>query len=158
MIGQWRAWIEEKAADALDALADSMESQQDFARQVRSVLSSLDMDDEFGDAGEDDEAEGDEGEGNTDRGETSAEGEEDAGEEEGAPQETEASGEEMDAGETDGLDGDLEELTDDENAEQAEEPGESPAPGHAVLQPASRARLQGLHQPLRRDGHGGRTV
>jgi cobaltochelatase CobT len=103
-----------------------MESQQDFARQVRSVLSSLDMDDEFGDAGEDDEAEGDEGEGNTDRGETSAEGEEDAGEEEGAPQETEASGEEMDAGETDGLDGDLEELTDDENAEQAEEPGESP--------------------------------
>ena len=126
MIGQWRAWIEEKAGDALDSLAESMESQQDFARQVRSVLSSLDMDDEFGDAGEDDEAEGEDGEGNTDRGETSAEGEEDAGEEEGAPQETEASGEEMEAGETDGLDGDLEELSDDENAEQAEEPGESP--------------------------------
>ncbi|TNE36605.1 MAG: cobaltochelatase subunit CobT, partial [Alphaproteobacteria bacterium] len=41
MIEQWRSWIEDKAGDALDTLAERLENQQDFARQVRSVLSSL---------------------------------------------------------------------------------------------------------------------
>jgi cobaltochelatase CobT len=126
MIEQWRAWIEEKAGDALDRLAERMEDQQDFGKRLRSVLSSLDMDDDFGEPGEDEENEGEESEGGNDRGETSAEGEENSGEDEGAPQEMEVSGDEMEAGETEGLDGDLDELADDQSADQAEEPGDSP--------------------------------
>ncbi|WP_417767082.1 cobaltochelatase subunit CobT [Stappia sp.] len=125
MISQWRDWIEDKAGGALDDLAGRIEDQQDFARHVRTVLSSLEMDEDFGQENDEQDDGEDDSEGRNERGETSAEGEDDAGEEEGAPQEMERSGEEMDAGESEGLEGDLEELSDDDSADQAEEPGES---------------------------------
>lgn len=125
MIAQWREWIEDKAGGALDDLAGRIEDQQDFARHVRTVLSSLEMDEDFGQENDEEDDGDDDSEGRNERGETSAEGEDDAGEEEGAPQEMERSGEEMDAGESEGLEGDLQELSDDDSADQAEEPGES---------------------------------
>ncbi|WP_249691695.1 cobaltochelatase subunit CobT [Stappia sp. WLB 29] len=125
MIAQWRGWIEEKAGNALDLLADRIEDQQDFAKRLRKVLTSLEMDEDIGQESEDENAENDDAEGRNERGETSADGEEESGEDEGAPQEMELSGEETEAGETEGLDGDLQELTQDDQADQAEEPGES---------------------------------
>ena len=125
MIAQWRGWIEEKAGGALDLLADRIEDQQDFAKRLRKVLTSLEMDEDIGQESEDENAENDDAEGRNERGETSADGEEESGEDEGAPQEMELSGEETEAGETEGLDGDLQELTQDDQADQAEEPGES---------------------------------
>ena len=125
MIAQWRGWVEEKAGDALDLLADRIEDQQDFARRLRKVLTSLEMDEDIGQESEDENGENEDAEGRNERGETSADGEEESGEDEGAPQEMELSGEETEAGETEGLDGDLQELTQDDQADQAEEPGES---------------------------------
>lgn len=125
MIAQWRGWIEEKAGDALDLLADRIEDQQDFAKRLRKVLTSLEMDEDIGQESENEDGENEDAEGRNERGETSADGEEESGEDEGAPQEMELSGEETEAGETEGLDGDLQELTQDDQADQAEEPGES---------------------------------
>ncbi|SDU40071.1 cobaltochelatase subunit CobT [Stappia sp. ES.058] len=126
MISQWRDWIENKAGGALDDLAERFENQQDFAKRVRKVLSSLEMEEDLGQEGDDDTGEEEEAEGRDERGETSSDGEENAGEEEGAPQEMELSGEETEAGETEGLDGDIEDMVDDDGADQAEEAGESP--------------------------------
>jgi len=126
MIAQWRGWIEDKAGSALDALSEGMEDQQDFARRVRMLLSSLDMDEDFGQEAEDDNGQEEDSEDRDERGETSSEGEENVGEEEGAPQEMELSGEESESGETEGLEGDLEDLDEDDASDQAEEPGEAP--------------------------------
>ncbi len=125
MIAQWRSWIEEKAGGALDDLAARIEDQQDFARHVRNVLTSLEMDEDFGQENDEQDDGEDDSEGRNERGETSADGDENTGEDEGAPQEMELSGEETEAGETEGLEGDLQELSDDDSADQAEEPGES---------------------------------
>jgi cobaltochelatase CobT len=39
----WREWIEEKAGKDLDRMGDAVENQQQFARTIRELLSSLDM-------------------------------------------------------------------------------------------------------------------
>ena len=126
MIAQWRPWIEDKAAAALDALIEGIEDQQDFAKRVRTLLSSLDMDEELGQEPEEDTSEDDEAEGRNERGETSSDGEDDTGEDDGAPQEMEISGEESENGETEGLDGDFDDMTDEDMTEEAEEAGEAP--------------------------------
>lgn len=125
MIAQWRDWIEEKAGEDLDLLSGQMENQGSFARQIRHLLSSLEMDEDFGQEGEDTDGEENEQDGNGERGETASEGEENTGEEEGAPQDVELSGEETEAGETEALDGDLQEMAEDDDAADAQEPGES---------------------------------
>jgi cobaltochelatase CobT len=127
MISQWRGWVEDKAGAALDELAERLESQQDFAKHVRKLLSSLEMEEDLGQEGDDDDGgEEDDAQGRDERGETSSDGEENAGEEEGAPQEMELSGEETETGETEGLDGELDDMIEEDGADQAEEPGESP--------------------------------
>jgi cobaltochelatase CobT len=52
LVEQWRPWIEEKAGDSLNRLADCIEDQDAFAKAVRSVISDLELGDE---AGEDSE-------------------------------------------------------------------------------------------------------
>jgi cobaltochelatase CobT len=39
----WREWIEEKAGKDLDRMGEAVENQQQFARTIRELLSSLDM-------------------------------------------------------------------------------------------------------------------
>ncbi|MBA5778975.1 cobaltochelatase subunit CobT [Stappia sp. F7233] len=125
VVDLWREWIEDKAGADLDRLASRLEDQSAFAKELKHVLTALDMEDEFGGDMDEDQEEGDDEEGRNERAETSAEGEEEGGEEEGAPQEMESSGEEQEAGETEALDGDFQDMDDTADME-AEEPGESP--------------------------------
>ncbi|MFP4004608.1 MAG: cobaltochelatase subunit CobT, partial [Alphaproteobacteria bacterium] len=48
LVEQWRPWIEEKAGDSLNRLAECVDDQEAFARAVRSVISDLELGDETG--------------------------------------------------------------------------------------------------------------
>ena len=56
----WREWIEEKAGKDLDRMGDAVENQQQFARTIRELLSSLDMAEESSIDPEDSEDDDDE--------------------------------------------------------------------------------------------------
>src|SRR5688572_6185132 len=64
----WRDWIEERAGDELARLSQTVDDQGHFADVVRDMIASLDMADELGaEGGEEDEEES--GEGNADENE-----------------------------------------------------------------------------------------
>ncbi len=56
----WREWIEEKAGKDLDRMGEAVENQQQFARTIRELLSSLDMAEESSIDPEDSEDDDDE--------------------------------------------------------------------------------------------------
>ncbi len=78
MVDAWRPFIEEKAGDDMDRLADAIGDQEDFAKTMREIIRDLDLGDELGEDQEegsnDDEADQDQqdddgGDGESDQGE-----------------------------------------------------------------------------------------
>jgi len=135
LVGQWRDWIEGKAAGDLDGLAAKITDQNAFARVVRDMLVSMEMAEELGDEDEDQSAENDEqppqGE---DRNEE--EGEEDSGGEESRPEESDSSSDESEEGEAEASDAAAEDAGEEEDLE-SETPGEAkrPEPSYTQLPP-----------------------
>lgn len=129
----WRDFIEDKAAVDLDRLAGSIDDQDAFARVVRSMLSSMEMADDY--AGDDldneDEEENlsDEEQPRSER-ENDEQVEEQAGEDSASADDSDSADEEMDQGELDGAevaDTDL----DDEADPDSEVAGETKRPNTA---------------------------
>jgi len=118
MVDLWRPWIEAKAGQRLDDLADNLDDQLLYARLTREIISALDMADELGEeAEENDEASED---GNPEESETSQAAEGEADESEGAA-EAEADAEPGDAaeGEEQAMEADGSDLPDDVDASDA---------------------------------------
>ena len=126
LVDMWRSWIEQKAGHDLDRLVTRFEDQAAFAGQMRNVLKALDMPDEAGDENDehDDPQESDE-QGRNEDAETGGEAEEDTGGDESMPQETEMTGEEMEAGDTEASESDSMEMDQEDLDADAEEPGEN---------------------------------
>ena len=129
----WRDFIEDKAAVDLDRLAGSIDDQDAFARVVRSMLSSMEMADDYAgdDLDNDDEEENvsDEEQPRSER-ENDEQVEEQAGEDSASADDSDSADEEMDQGELDGAevaDTDL----DDEADPDSEVAGETKRPNTA---------------------------
>lgn len=74
-INLWRPWIETKANDELNQLADNFEDQHAFARTVRDMIAALDMADELGEEPDESEAESDDDSQESEEEQTDATGE-----------------------------------------------------------------------------------
>ena len=129
----WRDFIEEKAAVDLDRLYSSIDDQDAFARVVRSMLSSMQMAEDYDgdDLDNDDEEENlsDEDQPRSER-DSDEEVQEEAGADSAAAEDSESADEEMDQGEMDGAevaDTDL----DDEADPDSEVAGETKRPNTA---------------------------
>ena len=118
----WRSFIEDKAGADLDNLPNAINDQQNFAREIRHMLSAMEMAEDVGDdqeQGEDDESTDEDQPRSGDEDQESAE--EEAGSESAPADESEASQEQMDDGEMDGA-----EISDDDMADEGEDDSETP--------------------------------
>ena len=122
IVDLWRGWIEDRAGDDIARLADSIDDQRRFASAVRDLIASLDMADELGkEGGEEDEdqdqaGEGDEAEGASDESESA---------EAASPEETESASDESEAGEGESSEADAEEMLADQEMADARDTGEA---------------------------------
>ncbi|MEM7428133.1 MAG: cobaltochelatase subunit CobT, partial [Pseudomonadota bacterium] len=82
LVDLWRPWIEEKAAEELDALETQIDDQAAFARLARELISALDMGDELGDDPDDSDSDTED--------DSDPEGDQSDEQEEGDPAEAEA--------------------------------------------------------------------
>ncbi|AQZ51566.1 cobaltochelatase subunit CobT [Martelella mediterranea] len=133
VLDYWRDFIEDKAAVDLDRLESSIDDQDAFARVVRSMLSSMEMADDYAgdDLDNDDEEENlsEEEQPRSER-ENDEQVEEQAGEDSASADDSDSADEEMDQGELDGAevaDTDL----DDEADPDSEVAGETKRPNTA---------------------------
>ncbi|SDR28817.1 cobaltochelatase subunit CobT [Pseudovibrio sp. Tun.PSC04-5.I4] len=131
MVDMWRPLVEEKADHDLNKLITRIEDQKAFAKQMRNLLTSLDMADELGDDPQDEDNQETQQD-DDDRSDASGDMQEDQGDQDGAPQEMELSGEEQESGETEGMDGEMQDISDDDMSDQAEEPGEQERQDHPL--------------------------
>ncbi|MBB5574103.1 MULTISPECIES: cobaltochelatase subunit CobT [Rhizobium] len=119
----WRSFIEDKTGGELDHLLSAINDQQAFARVVRSMLTAMEMAEEYGD--EDMEPDSDEESAEEDKPSGEDQDDQDVENDDGsdsAPAEdSEASDEQMDDGEMDGA-----EISDDDMSEEGEEDSETP--------------------------------
>jgi len=127
VVGLWRDWIEEKAGEDLDGLAEKLDDQQAFARVVRDMLASMEMAEELGDDQETDDSEDEsddqpQGEDRSEEG-----GEQDTGADESQSDDQDASSEDQDAGEMEATDASADDAADEDEAD-AETPGETRRP------------------------------
>jgi len=91
----WRDWVEERAGGELARLTDSIEDQSRFAGNVRDLLVSLEMADELGSEGGEEEDESDDsGDGEDDQGAAESGESADAA----SPEDVEASADDSEAG------------------------------------------------------------
>jgi len=122
IVALWRDWIEDRAGDDLTRLSSSIDDQRRFASAVRDLIASLDMADELGKEGgeEDDDqdqaSEGDEEEGASDASDAA---------EAASPEETEAASDESEAGEGESTEADAEEMLADQEMADARDTGEA---------------------------------
>lgn len=141
IVDLWRDFIEERAGTDLDGLLKNIESQRDFARGIRELLSSLDMADE---AAFDSEEEENEEENESDQDQQQGEGESEQ-ESQGDRAEVEASedsSEEMEEGaaeEADGPSGELPEDADEADSEDAAESWRPPSRSNEARGPDYKA-------------------
>lgn len=124
IVDLWRDFIEDRAGHELDGLLKNIESQRDFARRIRELLSSLDMADE---AALDSEDEENEDENETEQEQQQGEGESEQ-ESQGDRAETEISedsSDEMEEGASEDADGPSGELPDEADEADSENASES---------------------------------
>ena len=125
----WRPYIEQKAGNQLDNLANALNDQQAFARVVRNILSSMNMADDLAD--DQDEMEDNQSEAEEDQPRSQEENQESAEEEAGSEQapaeDSESAEEQLEDGEMDGAEISEDELT-DEDQDDSETPGETRRP------------------------------
>jgi cobaltochelatase CobT len=127
VVSLWRDWIEERAGDDLARLVARVDDQELFADAVRDLIASLDMADELGaDGGEDDQEESDSGNADENEGASEANDAADAG----SPEEVEASADDSDAGEGESSEAEAEEMMEEGELSDARDTGEARrAPG-----------------------------
>ncbi|KFG66711.1 cobaltochelatase subunit CobT [Microvirga sp. BSC39] len=124
IVDLWRDFIEDRAGRDLDGLLKNIENQRSFARNIRDLLSSLDMADE---ASMDSEDEEDEEENESEQQEQQGEGESEQ-ESQGDRAETEISedsSDEMEDGATEEADGPSGEMPEESEEAESEDAGES---------------------------------
>ena len=125
-VSLWREWIEDKAGDDLDRLADDIENQDAFAKAIRGLIAAFDMADELGDENLDDEADSDD-QPQDDEQEGERDNEESTGDEEGEPDQMEVESDEEQTGEMEASEAEAGEDFDDES-EETDTPGETQRP------------------------------
>ena len=124
IVDLWRAHIEERAGENLDALLGNLEDQGRFARSVRELLTSLDMGEEVPlESQEDDEQENEQEQENDE--EQEGEGEEGAEGERAEVEITDDGDEEMQEGAQEAADGPTSEMPEDMEDADSEEASES---------------------------------
>ncbi len=127
----WRQFIEEKAGEDLDALPEAINDQEAFAKLVRSMLSSMDMAEDYGDFDQDDDDQDNQSDDDQPRSEEENQqsAEEEAGDDASPSEDNESAEEQLDDGEMDGA-----EISDDdmmdEGEDDSETPGETKRPNH----------------------------
>jgi cobaltochelatase CobT len=117
----WRDWIEERAGGDLARLTGAIEDQQEFAGTVRDLLAALDMADELGSEGGDEDGESDDS--GTDEGDGDSESADSA--DAANPDEVEASAEESEDGEGEAGEAETDDLLDDSDMWDDRETGEA---------------------------------
>lgn len=126
MVDAWRPFIEEKAGDDIDRLAQAMNDQDAFAKTMRDVIRDLDLGDELGEEDESDGSNEDEAD-QDQQDDDGGDGESEQGDEPQA-----ASSQEVELGEGEAEDGDTEsvEIESDEEAmaDEADEQGDGEQP------------------------------
>lgn len=124
MVDLWRDWIEERAAEHLEALDGVCDNQRKFAKAVRDILVDLNMIDEVSGSpdSEDEDEGGDQSDTNDEQ--SSGESSEEETSEREAPQEAETAGDETDVAETEATESMSDERLDDDSATDPEEAGE----------------------------------
>jgi cobaltochelatase CobT len=130
LVDLWREWVENKAGDDIDGLADKLDDQQAFARVVRDMLVSMEMAEELGDDQDTDESEDDS---DQPQGDDKSEdgGEEDSGSDQSEADDAETSADEEQAGEMEASDATADDVSEDEDTD-AETPGEAKRPEHPL--------------------------
>ena len=121
VVNLWRDWIEERAGGDLTRLSGAIEDQRQFAVTVRDLLAALDMADELGSEGGDEDGE------SNDAGEDDADGTSESADSADAanPDEVDASAEESEDGEGDSTEVETDQLVDDSDMSDARETGEA---------------------------------
>ena len=121
VVDLWRDWIEERAGGDLTRLSGAIEDQRQFAVAVRDLLAALDMADELGSEGGDEDGE------SNDAGEDDADGTSESADSADAanPDEVDASAEESEDGEGDATEVETDQLVDDSDMSDARESGEA---------------------------------
>lgn len=123
IVDLWRSEIEGKAASSLNALKNSVDDQDKFARAAQHVLRDLDLISEM-DLSDSEDSEAEENTDEADSGgeredTTSQEGEGDSDDADAS--ETEATGEQQDEGESEAEDADISDMTEDSMSENGED-------------------------------------
>ncbi|QLF68597.1 cobaltochelatase subunit CobT [Peteryoungia desertarenae] len=124
----WRGFIEDKAGNSLDNLEATMNDQNAFAREIRHMLSALEMAEDIGEdpeEGSDDETTDEEQPRSGEQEQETAE--EEAGQESAPAEESESSQEQLEDGEMDGAEMSDEDMS-DEGDDDSETPGEMRRP------------------------------
>ncbi len=116
----WREWIEDKAGDQIEALADSLDDQTAFATATRDLIAAMDMADELGEQDPsqddaDDEAADDAGDQTAER-----DNEESTSSDEAEAEESEARAEEQDSDETQAVESMADDMLDDYDDSEAD--------------------------------------
>ncbi|GGC78767.1 cobaltochelatase subunit CobT [Chelatococcus reniformis] len=133
VVDLWRDFIEERAGDDLDALARSIGNQRSFARNVRDLLSSLDMADESDMESEEDEDDDQENAPDTSQDQNQGDGDEQDTSERGDAEVSDDATDELEEGATEAADAPSGEMPDDADTGDSENSGEMTRP------PASRS-------------------
>jgi cobaltochelatase CobT len=122
VVDLWRDWIEERAGKDLSRLTSDIEDQGRFAGTVRDLLASLDMADELGSEGDEDE---DDSGDSSDPDEAEGASDSEEGSEASSPEEMDAASEESEAGEGEASEADSDDLMDDTEMSDARDTGET---------------------------------
>ncbi|KAG1651750.1 Aerobic cobaltochelatase subunit CobT [Nymphon striatum] len=131
----WRKWINDKAGDEIDQLAENIEDQEAFAKKVRDILFQMEMAEDYQGDGQDDKEQEDQEEAppeNDDEEDDGGLDDQESGDETTEKDDTPVESEQSEAGDMDASDATADDM--DENFDQeAEEPGEAqrPDPGHS---------------------------
>ncbi|MCB8818960.1 cobaltochelatase subunit CobT [Microvirga rosea] len=124
LVDLWRDFIEDRAGRNLDGLLKNIESQRDFARGIRDLLSSLDMADEAALDSEDEENE-EENESEQEQQQGEGESEQEAQGDRAEAEVSEDSSDEMEEGAAEDADGPSGELPDEADEADSENASES---------------------------------
>ncbi|MBF9232840.1 cobaltochelatase subunit CobT [Microvirga alba] len=124
IVNLWRDFVEDRAGHDLDSLLKNIESQRDFARGIREILSSLDMADEAAFNEEDEENE-EENESEQDQQQAEGESGQEAQGDQAEVEAGEDSSDEMEEGTAEDADGPSGEMPDEADEADADEAGES---------------------------------
>ncbi|WP_350335439.1 cobaltochelatase subunit CobT [Coralliovum pocilloporae] len=121
----WGQWISERAGDNFASLKDALDDQGEFAHAIRDLITALEMGDELGDEPEEDEESEEDSDENTgDDNQTQDEQQQDDGDGQSDPETSEQS-DESQSGDGEAEETQTDVVMDDDNDQQAQEPGET---------------------------------